>query len=161
MTGHNRKPLKQWADIDAKTTVTPVITSVAPRRWWQPLRQCNTMTGHDRGGARGSGRIERRAGPPDRGDASQRGAVGCPPVMSSRVPARERILVVRYKRTDPEEGGRKDRQRASHNQQTGHGKSFWDDHETDREHDISNRGFPHKRYKPSKPRPTLTESPTS
>jgi len=26
--------------------------------------------------------------------------------------------------------------------------------------DVTNRGFPHQRYKPSKPEPTLTESPT-
>jgi len=26
--------------------------------------------------------------------------------------------------------------------------------------DVTNRGFPHQRYKPSKPGPTLTESPT-
>jgi len=29
-----------------------------------------------------------------------------------------------------------------------------------RDRDVTNRGFPHQRYKPSKPRPTLTESPT-
>ena len=29
-----------------------------------------------------------------------------------------------------------------------------------RDRDVTNRGFPHQRYKPRKPRPTLTESPT-
>ena len=29
-----------------------------------------------------------------------------------------------------------------------------------RDLDVTNRGFPHQRYKPSKPGPTLTESPT-
>jgi len=29
-----------------------------------------------------------------------------------------------------------------------------------RDHDVTNRGFPHQRYKPSKLWPTLTESPT-
>ena len=29
-----------------------------------------------------------------------------------------------------------------------------------RDRDVTNRGFPHQRYKPSKPGPTLTESPT-
>jgi len=29
-----------------------------------------------------------------------------------------------------------------------------------RDRDVTNRGFPHQRYKPGKPGPTLTESPT-
>jgi len=29
-----------------------------------------------------------------------------------------------------------------------------------RDRDVTNRGFPHQRYKPRKPGPTLTESPT-
>jgi len=29
-----------------------------------------------------------------------------------------------------------------------------------RDRDVNNRGFPHQRYKPSKPGPALTESPT-
>jgi len=29
-----------------------------------------------------------------------------------------------------------------------------------RDPDVTNRGFPHQRYKPSKPGPTLTKSPT-
>jgi len=29
-----------------------------------------------------------------------------------------------------------------------------------RDQDVTNRGFPHQRYKPSKPRPTATKSPT-
>jgi len=98
--------------------------------------------------------------PPGREDASQRGAVGCQPVMSSRVPAREKIVVVRYQRTEPGEGERKDRERGRHNQQTAHSKGFWDDDETEQDRDVTNRGFPHQRYMPSMPRPTLTESPT-
>ena len=31
---------------------------------------------------------------------------------------------------------------------------------TGRDRDVTNRGFPHQRSKPSKPGPTLTESPT-
>jgi len=79
---------------------------------------------------RRSGRIERRAEPPGRGEASQCEAVGCQPVKSSRVPARERIMVVRYKGGEPGEGGRKDREWASHNRQVGNSKSFWDDDQT-------------------------------
>jgi len=30
----------------------------------------------------------------------------------------------------------------------------------ERDRDVTTRGFPHQRYKPSKPGPTLTESPT-
>jgi len=110
VTAHKRKPLKQWADIELKTTATSVITSVTPRRWQQPRRQCNTTAGRNRGGLQGSGRIGRQAEPPGRRDASQWGAVACQPVMSSSVPARERIVVVRYKQTEPGEGGRKDRE---------------------------------------------------
>jgi len=80
--------------------------------------------------------------------------------MSSRVPARERIVVVRYQRTEQGGGGRKDREWASHNRQTGHGKGFWDDDESEQDRDVTNLGFPHQRYKLSKPRPTSTETPT-
>jgi len=79
--------------------------------------------------------------------------------MSSRVPAGERIVAVRCKRTEPGGGERKDREQASCSRQTGHSKGFWDDDETERDRDVSNRGFPHQRYKPSKPSPTSTESP--
>jgi len=37
---------------------------------------------------------------------------------------------VRCQRTEPGGGRRKDRERASHNRQTGHSKGFWDDDET-------------------------------
>jgi len=80
-------------------------------------------------------------------------------VMSSRVPAGERMVAVRCKRTEPGGGERKDREQASRSRQTGHSKGFWDDDETERDRDVTNRGFPHQRYKPSKPRPTSTESP--
>ena len=80
-------------------------------------------------------------------------------MMSSRVPARERMIAVRCKWTEPGEGERKDRAQASRSQQTGHSKGFWDDDETERDRDVTNRGFPHQRYKPSKSRPTSTESP--
>jgi len=79
---------------------------------------------------RRSGRIERRAEPPGRGEAGQREAVGCQPVQSSRVPARERIMVVWYKGGEPGDGGRKDRECASHNRQAGNGKGFWDEDQT-------------------------------
>jgi len=79
---------------------------------------------------------------------------------ASRVPARERSVAVRYKWTEPGGESRKDCEPASHNQQTAHSKGFWDDDEAERDRDVTNRGFPHQRYKPSKPRPTLTESPT-
>jgi len=68
---------------------------------------------------------------------------------------------VRCQRTELGGGKRKDSQRASHNRQTGYSKDFWDDDETEGDRDVTNRGFPHQRYKPSKPRPTSTESPTA
>jgi len=79
--------------------------------------------------------------------------------MSSRVPARERMVAVWCKRTELGGGERKDREQASRSRQTGHSKGFWDDNETDRDRDVSNRSFPHQRYKPSKSRPTSTQSP--
>jgi len=45
VTAHKGNPLKQWADIELKRTAGPVITSVAPRRWRQPLRQYITLAG--------------------------------------------------------------------------------------------------------------------
>ena len=80
-------------------------------------------------------------------------------MMSSRVPAGERIVAVRCKRTEPGGGERKDSEQASRSRQTGHSKGFCDDDETERDRDVTNRGFAHQRYKPSKPRPTSTESP--
>jgi len=80
-------------------------------------------------------------------------------VMSSRVPAEERMVAVRCKRTEPGGGERKDREQASRSRQTGHSKGFLDDDDTERDGDVTNRGFPHQRYKPSKPRPTSTERP--
>jgi len=77
---------------------------------------------------------------------------------SSSVPAKERKVGVWSKRTEPGGGWRKDREQASHSRQRGHIKVFWDDDETERDRDVTNRGFPHQRYKPSKPRPTSTES---
>jgi len=74
------------------------------------------------------------------------------------VPAGERMVAVRCKRTEPGGGERKDREQASRSRQTGHSKDFWDDDETERDHDVTNRGFPHQRYLPSKPRPTSTKS---
>ena len=44
----------------------------------------------------------------------------------------------------------KDCERASHNRLTGHSKGFWDDSETERDLDVSNRSFPNLRYKPSR-----------
>ena len=78
--------------------------------------------------------------------------------MSSRVPAGERMVAVRCKRKEPGGGERKDREQASRSRQTGHSKGFWDDDETKRDRNVTNRGFPHQRYKPGKSRPTSTES---
>jgi len=80
-------------------------------------------------------------------------------VMSSRVPAGERMVAVRCKRTEPGGGGMKDREQASRSRQMGDSKGFWDDDETERDRDVANRIFPNQRYKPSKPRPTSTYSP--
>jgi len=80
-------------------------------------------------------------------------------VMSSRVPAREGMVEERCKRTEPGGGERKDCEQVSGSRQTGHRKGFWDDDETEGDRDVTNRGFPYQRHKPSKPRPTSTESP--
>ena len=80
-------------------------------------------------------------------------------MMSSRVPARERMVAVRCKRTEPGGGERKDREQATHSRRTGHSKGFWDDDQTEQDRDVTNRSFPHQSYKPSKSRPTSTESP--
>jgi len=69
------------------------------------------------------------------------------------------MVAVQFKRTEPGEGERKDGEQASRSGQAGHSKGFWDDDETERDRDVTNRDFPHQRYKPSKPRPTSTESP--
>ena len=74
------------------------------------------------------------------------------------MPAKEGSVVVQYKRTEPGGGWRKDCERASHNRQTGHSKGSWDD-KPERDRDVTNRGFPPQRYKPSKLRPTPIESP--
>jgi len=79
--------------------------------------------------------------------------------MSSRVPAGERMVAVLCKRTEPAGGERKDREQASRSRKTGHSKGFWNEDETERDCDVTNRGFPHQRYKPSMLRPTSTESP--
>jgi len=80
-------------------------------------------------------------------------------VMTSRMPAGERMVAVQGKRTEPGGGERKDREQASRCRQTGHSKGFWEDDETERDHDVTNRGFPHQRYKPGKPTPPSTASP--
>jgi len=79
--------------------------------------------------------------------------------MSSRVPAGERMVAVRCKRTEPAGGERKDREQASRSRQLGQSKGLWDNDESERDRDVTNRGFPHQRHKPSKSRPTSTESP--
>jgi len=79
--------------------------------------------------------------------------------MSSRVPAGESMVAVRCKRTEPGGGEWKDREQANRSRQTGHSKSFWEDDETERDRDVTNQGFPHQRYKPSKLRPNSTQSP--
>ena len=79
-------------------------------------------------------------------------------MISSRVPARERIVQVRYKQTKPGGSGRNECERASHNQQAGYSKGFWDDDEAERSGDVTNRGFPPQRNKSSKGRHTVTVS---
>jgi len=67
------------------------VNYIDPRRWRQLWRQCNTTTVRNRGGVQQSGRVDGRAEPRGRGDASQRrGAVGCQPgrSFSSKVPAK-------------------------------------------------------------------------
>ena len=66
------------------------------------------------------------------------------------MPAKEGSVVVQYKRTEPGGGWRKDCEQASHNRLTGHSEGFWDDGETERDRGVTNRSFPHQRYKPSR-----------
>jgi len=54
------------------------------------------------------------------------------------VPAGERVVAVRCKRTEPGGGERKDRGQASRSRQTGDSKGFWDDDETERDRDVTN-----------------------
>ena len=81
--------------------------------------------------------------------AGRGGAVGCQPGLwiSSKVPA---YGAVGCQRTEPAGGYRKDRERGSHSRLTGLRTGFWDDSETGRDRDVSNRSFPHQRYKPSR-----------
>jgi len=67
--------------------------------------------------------------------------------FSSKVPAYE---VVRCQRTEPGGGYRTDCELASHKRLTGHSKGFWGDSETEWDRDVTNRSFPHERYKPSR-----------
>jgi len=67
--------------------------------------------------------------------------------FSSKVPA---YGAVPCQRTEPGGGWRKDRERASHNRLTGHSKGFWGESETEQDRDVTNRSFPHQRYKPSR-----------
>ena len=68
-------------------------------------------------------------------------------MISSKVPA---YGAVQCQRTERGGGLRNDRKRASHNRLTGHSKGFWDNGETERDSDVTNRSFPHQRYKPSR-----------
>ena len=81
-------------------------------------------------------------------------------MIRSRVPSGERMVAVRCKRTERGGGERTDGEQVSRSRQMGHSKGFWADDKTERDRDVTNRGFPHQRYKPSQPRPTSTESPT-
>ena len=67
--------------------------------------------------------------------------------VSSKVPAKS---AVSCQRTEQVGGRRKDREQASYNRQTRYSKGFLDDSETERDRDVSNRSFPHQRYKPSR-----------
>jgi len=57
---------------------------------------------------------------------------------------------VRCQRTEPGGGWGKDRERASYNRLMGHSKGFWGESESERDPDVTNRSFPHQRYKPSR-----------
>jgi len=59
-------------------------------------------------------------------------------VMSSRVPAGQKRVAVRCRRTESGGGERKDREQASRSRQTDHSKGFWDDDETERDRDVTN-----------------------
>jgi len=48
-------------------------------------------------------------------------------VISSRVPAGERMVAVRCKRTELGGRERKNREQTSHSRQRGHSKGFWDE----------------------------------
>jgi len=91
--------------------------------------------------------------------ASRSVAVGCQPMETSRVPAKERSVAGQCKRTEPGGGCRKGGERASHHLQTGQSKDIWTTVRPGRDYDVTNQGFPHQRDKPSKQRPTSTESP--
>ena len=80
-------------------------------------------------------------------------------MMSSTVPAGERMVAVRFKPTEPGGGERKDREQPRRSRHTRHSNGFWDHDQAERDHDVTNRGLPHQGYKPSKARPTWTESP--
>jgi len=55
--------------------------------------------------------------------------VGCQPGGSFNSKRRAKGAV-RHQPTEPGEGRRKDHEQASHSQQTGHSKGFWDDDKT-------------------------------
>jgi len=137
VTAHKRKPLKQRADIEPKTTASAgnyigrpkalaAATEAVQYHNWVSLSRSATI-GQDR---EASGATRQRRCQPTRSSR-------CQLTMSSRVPARERTVVLRYKRTKPGGGGRKDPKRASHNRQMGHSKSFWEDDETERGRDVT------------------------
>ena len=83
---------------------------------------------------------------------------------SSRVPARERRVAVTEQRDETErrrrwrEGGRIANTLAKTDKQA-IARAFGTTTRPWRDRDVTNRSFPHQRYKPSKPRPTSTESP--
>jgi len=129
---------------------------------------------HGLGGCHGGSAVLRLGGREEEHDdqGEERGewrhrAEGCQPgnsssvlawgKVSSRVPAKG---AVRCQRTKPGWGRGKDREWASHSRETGHSNGFGDDDEPERDRHVTNRGFPHQRYKPGKLRPTSIESPT-
>ena len=67
---------------------------------------------------------------------------------------------VRCQRTEPGGGWRKDRDGLATTDKRVIARAFGMTTRPGRDRDVTNRGCPHQMYKPSKPGPTSTESPT-
>jgi len=88
--------------------------------------------------------------------------------VSSRVPAWEEFLAVRCQLMGQygasgqnREGGRgRIASGLATTDKRAIARAFGTTTRPGRDRDVTNRGFPHQRYKPSKPGPTSTESPT-
>ena len=78
--------------------------------------------------------------------------------FSSKVPA---YGAVRCQRTEPGGGRGRIASGLATTDKRAIAMAFGTTTRLGRDRDVTNRGFPHQRYKPSKPRPTLTESLTA